>query len=89
VIVGGEGSGKWLEGTDRQLRALVLSPFVSQKLRTWISTEHKEDLEELHKLLEAGNVTPIVDRTFPLSDAPEAIRYLREGRARGKVVISV
>jgi NADPH:quinone reductase-like Zn-dependent oxidoreductase len=89
VIVGGEGSGKWLGGTDRQLRALMLSPFVSQNLRTWISTEHKEDLEELHKLLEAGKVTPVIDRTFPLSDAPEAIRYLREGRARGKVVISV
>jgi NADPH:quinone reductase-like Zn-dependent oxidoreductase len=89
VIVGGEGSGKWLGGTDRQLRALMLSPFVSQKLRTWISTEHKEDLEELHKLLEAGKVTPIIDRMFSLSDAPEAIRYLREGRARGKVVISV
>jgi NADPH:quinone reductase-like Zn-dependent oxidoreductase len=67
----------------------MLTPFVSQKLRTWVSTEHKEDLEELHKLLEAGKVTPVIDRTFPLSHAPEAIRYLREGRARGKVVISV
>jgi NADPH:quinone reductase-like Zn-dependent oxidoreductase len=48
----------------------MLSPFVSQKLRTWISTERKEDLEELHKLLEAGKVTPVIDRTFPLSDPP-------------------
>jgi len=67
----------------------VLSPFVRQKLGTWISTERKEDLEELHELLEAGTVTPVVDRTFPLSGVPEAIRYLRDGRARGKVVITV
>ena len=89
VIVGGEGGGRWLGGTDRQLRALLLSPFVHQKLRTWVSTERKKDLEELHELLEAGKVTPVVDRTFPLSEVPEAIRYLREGRARGKVVITV
>jgi NADPH:quinone reductase-like Zn-dependent oxidoreductase len=60
-----------------------------QKLGTWISTERKEDLEALRELLEAGNVTPVVDRTFPLSEVPEAIRYLRDGRAHGKVVITV
>jgi len=89
VIVGGEGGGRWLGGIDRQLRAHVLSPFVRQKLGTWISTERKEDLEELHELLEAGTVRPVVDRTFPLSGVPEAIQYLRDGRARGKVVITV
>jgi NADPH:quinone reductase-like Zn-dependent oxidoreductase len=67
----------------------VLSPFVRQKLGTWISKEQKEDLEELRELLEAGKLTPVVDRTFPLSEVPEAIRYLRDGRARGKVVITV
>ena len=89
VIVGGEGGGRWLGGTDRQLRALALSPFVRQKLGTWISKERREDLVELHELLELGKLTPVVDRTFPLSEVPEAIRYLREGRARGKVVITV
>ena len=89
VIVGGEGGGKWLGGIDRQLRAQLLSPFVRQKLGTWISKERREDLEELRELLEAGKLMPIVDRTFPLSEVPEAIRYLREGRARGKVVIVV
>jgi NADPH:quinone reductase-like Zn-dependent oxidoreductase len=89
VIVGGEGGGRWLGGIDRQLRAQLLSPFVRQKLGTWISKEREEDLEALHELLEAGKVTPVVDRTFPLSEVPEAIRYLREGRARGKVVITV
>jgi NADPH:quinone reductase-like Zn-dependent oxidoreductase len=89
VIVGGEGGGKLLGGIDRQLRAYVLSLFVHQKLGTFISKERKEDLEDLRAFLEAGKVTPVVDRTFPLSEVPEAIRYLREGRAQGKVVITV
>ena len=89
VIVGGEGGGRWLGGVDRTLRALVLSPFARQKLGTWIATQPKEDLEALRELLEAGKVTPVVDRTFPLTEVPEAIRYLRDGRARGKVVITV
>jgi len=88
VLVGGEGGGRWLGGVDRTLRALVLSRFVRQKLVTWIATQPKEDLEALHELLEAGKVTPVVDRTFPLSEVPEAIRYLRDGRAHGKVVIT-
>ncbi len=89
VIVGGEGGGRWLGGIDRQLRAHLLSPFVRQKLGTFISREREEDLETLHELLEAGKVTPIVDRTFPLSEVPEAIGYMRKGHARGKVVITV
>jgi NADPH:quinone reductase-like Zn-dependent oxidoreductase len=89
VIVGGEGGGRWLGGIDRQLRAHVLSLFVRQKLGTWISKERPEDLQALHELLEAGKVTPVVDRTFPLNEVPEAIRYLRDGRAHGKVVITV
>ena len=89
MIVGGEGGGRWFGGIDRQLRALVLSPFVGQKLGTWIATQPKEDLETLRELLEAGKTTPVVDRTFPLSEAPEAIRYLRDGRAHGKVVITL
>jgi NADPH:quinone reductase-like Zn-dependent oxidoreductase len=89
VLVGGEGGGRWFGGIDRQLRALVLSLFVGQKLGTWIATQPKGDLEALRELLEAGKVTPVVDRTYPLSEVPEAIRYMREGHARGKVVITV
>jgi NADPH:quinone reductase-like Zn-dependent oxidoreductase len=89
VIVGGEGGGRWLGGIDRQLRAHVLSLFVRQKLGTWISTEREADLQALHELLEAGKLEPVVDRTFPLSEVPEAIRYLRDGRAHGKVAIIV
>jgi NADPH:quinone reductase-like Zn-dependent oxidoreductase len=89
VIVGGEGGGRWLGGTDRQIRALVLSPFVSQKLGTFVNRENHEDLLVLKELIESGKVTPVIDRRYLLSDVPEAIRYLEEGHARGKVVITV
>jgi NADPH:quinone reductase-like Zn-dependent oxidoreductase len=89
VIAGGETDGRWLGGTDRQLRALLLAPFVSQKLGTFISRENHADMIVLKQLIEAGEVTPVIDRTYPLSDVPEAIRYLEQGNARGKVVITV
>jgi NADPH:quinone reductase-like Zn-dependent oxidoreductase len=89
VIAGGETDGRWLGGTDRQLRALVLSLFVPQKLGTFVCRENHEDMVVLKDLIEAGKVTPVVDRTYPLPEAPEAIRYLEQGRARGKVVIAV
>ena len=89
VIVGGETGGRWLGGTDRQLRALFLSRFVSQKLGTFISRENHDDMIILNELIEAGKVTPVVDRTYPLADVPEAIQYVAEGHARGKVVIIV
>jgi NADPH:quinone reductase-like Zn-dependent oxidoreductase len=89
LIVGGEGGGRWLGGTDRQLRALVLPPFVGQKLRTFVSSENHQDMIVLKELIECGKLTPVIDRTYPLAEVPEAIRYLQEGRARGKVVITV
>jgi NADPH:quinone reductase-like Zn-dependent oxidoreductase len=89
VITGGETSGRWLGGTDRQIRALMLSPFVGQKLATFISSENHEDMIILEELIESGKVTPVIDRTYPLSEVPEAIRYLEEGHAKGKVVITV
>jgi NADPH:quinone reductase-like Zn-dependent oxidoreductase len=87
VIVGAEDAGDWL-GIRRQLRAAALSPFVRQKLGFFISKERSQDLEALRKLLEAGAIKPVVDRTFPLEEVPQAIGYLREGRARGKIVIT-
>src|SRR5215217_5829081 len=89
VIVGGEGGGRWLGGTDRQIRALVLSLFVSQKLGTFVNKENHEDMIVLGELIESGKVTPVIDRTYPLAEVPEAMRYLEEGHARGKVVITV
>jgi NADPH:quinone reductase-like Zn-dependent oxidoreductase len=89
VIVGGEGGGRWLGGTDRQLRAMMLSPFVGQKLGTFVNKENYEDMLVLKELIESGKITPVIDRTYTLSEVPEAIRYLEEGHARGKIVIAV
>ena len=71
------------------LRAVIISPFMSQSLRPIISIEKHEDLVVLKELIEAGKVTPIIDKRFPLSETANAIRYLKGGRARGKLVISV
>jgi NADPH:quinone reductase-like Zn-dependent oxidoreductase len=89
VIAGGEGGGRWLGGTDRQLRALALSPFVGRKLGTFINKENHEDMLALEELIESGKLTPVIDRTYPLAEVPKAIRYLEEGYAQGKVVITV
>jgi len=89
VIAGGETDGRWLGGTDRQLRALVLSRFIGQTLKTFVAKENHEDLLVLKELIEAGKVTPAVDRAYPLAEAPDAINYLVQGHARGKIVITV
>jgi NADPH:quinone reductase-like Zn-dependent oxidoreductase len=89
VLVGGETDGRWLGGFDRQLRAMVLFPLVSQKLTILGAKENAADLSALGELLESGKVTPAIDRTYPLSEAAAAIRQLQEGNARGKVVIAV
>jgi NADPH:quinone reductase-like Zn-dependent oxidoreductase len=88
VLVGGEGGDRWI-GIGRSLQALVVSRFVSHKLRPLSSKPNQADLQMLKQLIEAGKVTPVIDRTFSLSEVPDAIRYLHEGRARGKLVISV
>jgi NADPH:quinone reductase-like Zn-dependent oxidoreductase len=89
VLSSGESSGRWIGPVDRIIKAVVLSPFVSQKLGTFLMKPTRDDLQSLKELIEAGKVTPVIDRTYPLSEVPEAIRYLEEGHARGKVVITV
>jgi NADPH:quinone reductase-like Zn-dependent oxidoreductase len=90
AIVGGEGGGPWTGGFFRQtLRAPLVSLFTGQRLRPVISKEKLEDLQALAELVEAGSVTPVIDRTYPLIEAPDAIRYLAEGHVGGKVVITV
>src|ERR671916_489330 len=89
VIVGGEGGGRWLGGLERQLWATMLSPFVSQKLGTFVSTPNYDDLLVLKDLIESEKVTPVIDRTYPLAEVPEAMRYLEGGHAKGKVLITV
>ncbi|WP_328965044.1 NAD(P)-dependent alcohol dehydrogenase [Streptomyces virginiae] len=87
AIVGGEGGGNWIGGNQRQLGAMLLSPFVGHRLRAHGTLVRSRDLEALTELIEAGEVTPAVDRTYPLAEVPDAIRYLRDGHVRGKVAI--
>jgi NADPH:quinone reductase-like Zn-dependent oxidoreductase len=90
VIVGSEGRGRWMGGFDRNLRAVALSRLVGQRLRMLGSKPRQEDLQALRELVEAGKVRPVVDRTYPLRETPEAIRYLVEGHGgAGKIVITV
>jgi NADPH:quinone reductase-like Zn-dependent oxidoreductase len=90
VIVGGEGGGKLVGGVARSLRAALLSPFVSHQLKGLIATaENPADLLELKGLIEDGAVTPVLDRTFALADAVAAIRYVQQGHACGKVVVTL
>jgi NADPH:quinone reductase-like Zn-dependent oxidoreductase len=88
VIVGGEGGGRWI-GMGRQLRAAMLSPFVGQKLRTFVAKENARDLLILNENIESGRITPIVGRTYALIDSPDAIRDLETGRTQGRIVITV
>jgi NADPH:quinone reductase-like Zn-dependent oxidoreductase len=89
VIVGGEGGGRWIGAVGRTFKALLLSPLVSQRLRAFISKESSDDLEVLREFVEAGQLTPVIDRAYPLNETPDAIAYIAEGHARGKVVVTV
>ena len=89
VLVGGEGGGRLIGGVGRSLRALVVSPFVSQRLRMLLALANTADLQMLKELTEAGQVTPVIDRTYTLSEGPAAVRYLHEGHPRGKIIITV
>ena len=89
VISSGESEGRWIGPVDRVIKALVLSAFVSQKMVSFTVKPNREDLQLLKQFIEAGTLTPVIDRTYPLAQLPEAIGYLEEGHARGKVVISV
>jgi NADPH:quinone reductase-like Zn-dependent oxidoreductase len=88
VIVGGEG-GRWLGGIERVFRAALLNPFVKHRLRGLVSAVRGADLEVLRETIEAGDLTPVVDRTYPLADAVAAIGHVREGHAAGKVVLTI
>jgi NADPH:quinone reductase-like Zn-dependent oxidoreductase len=90
VVVGGDGGGRWTGGFFRGiLRGPLVSLFVGQRLRGLATKIQKEDLVTLSEMIEAGTITPIIDRTYPLIEAPDAIRYLAEGHAAGKIVVTV
>ena len=88
VVVGVKNMGRWF-GLGRQSKALLLSPFVRQRMRVFVVRHNKKDLAVLKELVEAGKVAPVIDRLYALSDVPEALRYQGEGHAHGKIVIAV
>jgi len=89
VLSSGDSDGRWIGPIDRLIKAAALSPFVSQTLSSLNTKRSKKDLPYLTELIEAGKVTPVIDRTHSLGEVPEALRYLEQGHARGKVVITV
>ncbi len=89
VLVGGEGGNRLLGGVGKWIQALLLSPFIGQNLRPLSTKPNKADLLFVKDLIEAGKMTPVIDRTFTLSEVPDAFRYLKDGRGRGKIVITV
>lgn len=76
-------------GLGWMLKAFISSPFVRQQGRPFVATSKHENLLVLKELIEAGKVTPVIDRTYPLSETPEALGYVGEGHARGKVIITL
>ncbi|MGW4962439.1 NAD(P)-dependent alcohol dehydrogenase [Nonomuraea sp. NPDC004186] len=89
VAVGGPVKGLWLAPFTGPLKLMALSMVMSQRLAPMLSRTSSEDLELLRDFAEAGKITPVIDRTYPLKELPEAVRYLEKGHARGKVVITI
>ncbi len=90
VMVGGESAGgKLLAGFDRALRAVALSPFVSQRLKMFVAGEDHQSLEQLAAMVEQGSLRPAIGHTYDLASAPQAMRDLAAGQARGKLVVTI
>ncbi|MFD7709952.1 NAD(P)-dependent alcohol dehydrogenase [Streptomyces sp. NPDC059785] len=89
VIIGGERGGAWFGGLHRGLGAVLLSPFVRQNLRNLVEKPAREDLAALRDLADSGALLPVVERTYPLPEAPAAVRHLREGHPLGKLAVTV
>ena len=92
IYIGAGGGGPevhWLDVLTGPIKALLLSMFVSQKLVPFLARANKKDLTTISELIKGGTVTPVIDKRYPLSEVPEAIRYLEQGHARGKVVITL
>ena len=89
VMIGSTTPGNWFGFLATPIKALMLAPFVSQKFGMILAELNKDDLAALGTLMQSGKVTPVIDRRYKLSETPEALRYLEEGHARGKVVLTV
>ena len=89
LVVAGGGSGKWFRPMALLLKVIVVAPFVRQQLSGVMAGVTPENLETISALMVSGDVTPLIDRTYELSETPVALGYLEEGHARGKVIITV
>ena len=92
IYIGAGGGGPevhWLDVLTGPIKTLLLSMFVSEKFVPFLARANKKDLTTISELIKGGTVTPVIDKRFPLSEVPEAIRYLEQGHARGKVVITL
>ena len=89
LVLGGGAGGRWIGPLGTTVIAMVASRFVTQEYRPFLARLNAADLEELAGLIDAGQVTPVIDRTYPLEEVPAAIEYVETGRARGKVLIDV
>ena len=91
VIVGGGGpnDGKWIGPMARPIKAMLMSPFTSQKMGMMLAEPNQKDLNLVAEMMDSGKVKPVIDRTYPLSQIREAMAYLEQGHARGKVIITV
>ena len=88
-LVGGPSDNSWLGPLTTSLKAYVVAPFVSQKLIFMLADANKDDLEVLRDLMQAGKLTPVIDRRYPLAETAQAIAYLEQGHAKGKVIVAV
>ena len=89
VGVGADGMGNWIGPLTHMGRIAIASVFGSQHMSSLLARAGYEDLETIGAMIEAGDLKPIIDRTYPLAQVPEAVAYLEEGHARGKVVITI
>ena len=89
VIVGGPSDDPWLGPMTSLVKAYLVSPFVSQKMTFMLAQSNGEDLNVLRDLMQTGKVTPVIDRRYPLSETAQAVSYLEQGHAKGKVIITV
>lgn len=89
LVLVAPGPGQWIGPITRVLGAVVMSPFVGQRLLPFLSNVSRDDLFVLKELIDAGGLTPVIDRTYPLAETPEAIRQVEAGHVRGKIVITV
>jgi NADPH:quinone reductase-like Zn-dependent oxidoreductase len=89
VMIGSSDPGRWFAWLWKPLQAWAISPFTSQKFGMIFAELNRDDLGTLAELMQSGKVTPVIDKTYKLNDAAEAFRYVEQGHARGKVVVTV